>query len=102
MTLNKAIQILNEVIPPSTHNTVDLEHLPICQAWECVKQNAIPFLKARWMRMDDPFEYAEINENGEVQESAKCSYCGEWLVASDEYPVVGNFCPNCGAYMREE
>lgn len=32
----------------------------------------------------------------------KCSECGEWLIASDEYLVKGNFCPNCGAYMRGE
>lgn len=30
-----------------------------------------------------------------------CSLCGEWLTASDEYSVYGNFCPNCGADMRE-
>lgn len=34
-------------------------------------------------------------------ESCFCSVCGKWLVASDEYPVNGRFCPNCGADMRE-
>jgi hypothetical protein len=32
--------------------------------------------------------------------SCYCSACGEWLVASDEYPCFGNFCPKCGADMR--
>lgn len=35
-------------------------------------------------------------------DSCKCSNCGEWLVASDEYCVKGNFCPICGADMRGE
>ena len=34
--------------------------------------------------------------------SCYCSVCGDWLTASDEYPARGNFCPNCGADMREE
>ncbi len=33
--------------------------------------------------------------------SCHCSYCGEWLVASDEYLVKGIYCPNCGARMVE-
>lgn len=34
--------------------------------------------------------------------SCHCSYCGEWLVASDEYAVKGIYCPNCGARMVSE
>lgn len=33
--------------------------------------------------------------------SAYCSLCGEWLTASDEYHVVGKYCPNCGARMEK-
>ena len=40
--------------------------------------------------------------DGEPWSSCYCSECGEWLVASDEYSVKGNFCPNCGADMRGE
>lgn len=39
--------------------------------------------------------------DGEPWSSCYCSECGEWLVASDEYSVKGNYCPNCGADMRE-
>ena len=35
--------------------------------------------------------------DGEPWSSCYCSECGEWLVASDEYAVKGNYCPNCGA-----
>ncbi len=34
--------------------------------------------------------------------SAFCSVCGDWLTASDEYPTIGKFCPNCGAKMDME
>lgn len=30
-----------------------------------------------------------------------CSVCGEVLPFSDEYDYETNFCPNCGADMRE-
>ena len=39
---------------------------------------------------------------GEPWSSCYCSECGEWLVASDEYAVKGNYCPNCGAKMDDE
>ena len=38
--------------------------------------------------------------DGEPLSSCYCSECGEWLVASDEYAVRGNYCPNCGAKMN--
>lgn len=34
---NDAIKTLDEVIPPPDHPTVDLDHLPIAQAWETIK-----------------------------------------------------------------
>ena len=37
--------------------------------------------------------------DGEPRSSCYCSECREWLVASDEYAVKGNYCPNCGAKM---
>lgn len=46
-----------------------------------------------------PVPWDEMNANCPC-DSSYCSVCGEWLTASDEYPVIGNFCPNCGADMR--
>ena len=37
MEIKEAIQILDDVIPPPNHFTVDLDHLRISQAWEVVK-----------------------------------------------------------------
>lgn len=38
-------------------------------------------------------------EDGVPQRSCSCSVCGSWLVGSDEYAVIGRFCPSCGAQM---
>ena len=38
MTRQEAIRILDEVIPPPEHHTVDLDHLRIAQAWQCIKE----------------------------------------------------------------
>lgn len=46
-------------------------------------------------------EVIKLDEDGMVDRSACCSCCDVWLVASDEYAVVGRFCPNCGAKMDE-
>lgn len=42
---------------------------------------------------------SRIRSDGMTTESVKCSECGEWLTASDEYVCKGNYCPNCGARM---
>lgn len=43
-----------------------------------------------------------IDENGFTTGSCHCSACGDWLVASDEYPTRGRYCPNCGVKMEVE
>lgn len=40
-----------------------------------------------------------LDKDGCPVGSCHCSECGEWLTASDEYPVIGYYCPNCGARM---
>ena len=42
-----------------------------------------------------------LDADGHPLDSCWCSNCGEWLVASDEYEVVGKFCPHCGARMHK-
>ena len=55
----------------------------------------------KWI--DEKGEEVRFRENSPGQRfpegSCWCSICGEYLVASDEYPVIGNYCPNCGAKM---
>ena len=55
----------------------------------------------RWVNENkNPVPWDECNSKC-PSHSAYCSECGEWLTASDEYPVTGLYCPNCGALMRE-
>ena len=69
---------------------------------------------ARWLRdaptierktgkwISDTDDEPVVIKDGFPDKSCYCSECREWLVASDEYAVKGNFCPNCGADMRGE
>lgn len=48
-------------------------------------------------------EICEVNDAGHILgHDATCPYCGEWLVASDEYEVFANFCPSCGKAMSKK
>lgn len=56
----------------------------------------------RWVDENkNPVPWDECNSKC-PSHSAYCSECGEWLTASDEYPVTGLYCPNCGALMDKE
>lgn len=59
-----------------------------------------PVVRGKWI--DDkgnPVPWDELDKTC-PRGSAYCSVCGEWLTASDEYPAIGNFCPNCGCAME--
>ena len=53
----------------------------------------------KWI--DGDGNYVPFYKEGVPKGSCDCSVCGRWLTASDEYDVYGNFCPYCGADMRE-
>ena len=69
---------------------------------------------ARWLRdaptierktgkwISDTDDEPVVIKDGFPDKSCYCSECREWLVASDEYAVKGNFCPNCGSYNGGE
>lgn len=59
-----------------------------------------PVVRGKWISTIDGKTHVKM-AHGEPMNSCRCSVCGEWLVASDEYAVKGNFCPNCGAIMEE-
>lgn len=85
MTREEAIKILDEVIPPPEHHTVDLDHLRIAQAWAYIKEVLTAEPKhGRW-------------------EGDTCSVCGfSWCDVTYEAPQAEmSFCPNCGARMDE-
>lgn len=90
MTREEATRILDEVIPPPEHHTVDLDHLPIAQAWLCIKKTLTAELvkHGRWVH------HTAWESDGEC--AYECSVCG---MGSD---VDYDFCPKCGADMRGE
>lgn len=51
MTREEATRILDAVIPPPEHHTVDLDHLRIAQAWAYVKETltAEPVKHGHWI-----------------------------------------------------
>ena len=63
-----------------------------------------PVRHGRWIS-DSPGKrfgtVVRLDKDGCPVGSCHCSECGEWLTASDEYPVIGYYCPNCGAKMTE-
>lgn len=58
-----------------------------------------PVLRGKWIQTTQPMGWRD-------EECAECSVCGEDFVldewAMDEFTNLMNFCPNCGADMREE
>lgn len=61
--------------------------------------DAEPVRHGKWLdeKTGEPVSFDE--RDGCPARSCRCSECGEWLVGSNEYPVKGNYCPNCGAKM---
>ena len=57
-------------------------------------------MRGEWIDSDG--EKVPVDKYGQPFGWAKCSACGEYLTASDEYPCKGVFCPNCGAPMTDE
>lgn len=47
-------------------------------------------------------EKVQVDENGCPRDWAKCSVCGEYLTASEEYDCTGHFCPACGSPMTDK
>lgn len=59
-----------------------------------------PVVYGEWRDRDgNPVGWDEYNPGCPARQ-CWCSNCGEDLVASDEYPVQGLYCPHCGADMR--
>lgn len=57
-----------------------------------------PVVHGKWI--DSKGNPAKWDDMNNCPINAYCSICGDWLTASDEYPAVGHYCPNCGAKME--
>ena len=50
--------------------------------------------------VDEDGNKVPLDKDGYPLGSCWCNQCHEWLVGSDEYAIKGNFCPSCGAKMK--
>lgn len=58
-----------------------------------------PVRHGRWIGCNGEIVDWDENNPGCPRHSCFCSICKSWLTASDEFPVIAYFCPNCGAKM---
>lgn len=65
-----------------------------------VSREQVEKMRGEWIDIDG--EKVPVDKYGQPFGWAQCSACGEYLTASDEYPCIGHFCPNCGAPMTDE
>lgn len=65
-----------------------------------ITREQVEQVRGEWIDIDG--EKVPVDENGQPFGWAMCSACGEYLTASDEYPCIGHFCPNCGAPMTDK
>lgn len=65
-----------------------------------ITREQVEMVRGEWIDIDG--EKVPVDKYGQPFGWAMCSACGEYLTASDEYPCIGHFCPNCGAPMTDK
>ena len=78
---------------------IELEKVKI-EALRPIAREQVEKVKGEWIDIDG--EKVPVDKYGQPFGWAMCSACGEYLTASDEYPCIGHFCPNCGAPMTDK
>ena len=69
---------------------------------KCIIADVAPVVHGRWIGCNGEIVDWDENNPGCPRHSCFCSICKSWLTASDEFPVIAYFCPNCGAKMDLE
>ena len=64
-----------------------------------ITREQVEKMRGEWI---DDGEKVPVDENGCPKDWAKCSVCGEYLTASEEYDCTGHFCPTCGSPMTDK
>ena len=77
---------------------IELEKVKI-EALRPITREQVEKVRGEWIDIDG--EKVLVDKYGQPFGWAMCSACGEYLTASDEYPCIGHFCPNCGAPMTD-
>ena len=102
----EAVKVLNRIPVNYIGMTIDEanradEALSMAaRALRPITREQVEQVRGEWIDIDG--EKVPVDENGQPFGWAMCSACGEYLTASDEYPCIGNFCPNCGAPMTDK
>ena len=78
---------------------IELEKVKI-EALRPITREQVEKVRGEWIDIDG--EKVQVDKYGQPLGWAMCSACGEYLTASDEYPCIGHFCPNCGAPMTDK
>ena len=78
---------------------IELEKVKI-EALRPITREQMEKMRGEWIDIDG--EKVPVDKYGQPFGWAMCSAYGEYLTASDEYPCIGHFCPNCGAPMTDK
>ena len=78
---------------------IELEKVKIA-ALRPITREQVEKVRGEWIDCDGG--KVPVDKYGQPFGWAMCSACGEYLTASDEYPCIGHFCPNCGAPMTDD
>lgn len=114
MTREEAIERIKDHM--EAHHIGEYPHIKLKEALDMAlsslrpvtREQAEKVWKGTWVdkyRWDDSDEndICEVDDEGHIVGlTATCPYCGEWLVASDEWDVFANFCPSCGKAMSKK
>ena len=79
---------------------IELEKVKIEALRPITREQVEKAWRGEWIDIDG--EKVPVDKYGQPFGWAMCSACGEYLTASDEYPCIGHFCPNCGAPMTDK
>lgn len=97
MTREEAIKYL--IHPIATSTAIGEEKQKEFEAYNmAIEVLSTNDIQGEWV--DEDGNNVPLHKDGYPLRSCYCNQCHEWLVASDEYNVKGNFCPNCGAIMK--
>ena len=108
MTLEEAIKnreeclrYLEDIGAKATPSCVEAVRWSVkaLKALRPVSREQVEKMRGEWIADG---EKVPVDENGCPRDWAKCSVCGEYLTASEEYDCTGHFCPACGSPMTDE
>lgn len=108
MTLEEAIKnreeclrYLEDIGAKATPSCVEAVRWSVkaLKALRPITREQVEKMRGEWI---DDGEKVPVDENGCPRDWAKCSVCGEYLTASEEYDCTGHFCPACGSPMTDK